>query len=434
MKNKNHLWCLCALVWGLSLLPLQVQAKEPPPATSEAHRTLLADLLARHPAVLAALGQLNSAKHETDGAKYQFLPTPSFGVERNAQPKKGLTDSRTQFARLQQPLWTGGRLTAQLDRARSQEEQANFTVAEQRLSLASRWLQLWAEIQASELKLQAFKESEALHIKYVRQVNNRAQEGHAPRSDVQLSLSRLAAVQAEIEQTKAQRQQAISKLEQMYGGPIPLGAINWTAALQAPSQPGVANRSHGQWIAMALDIHPTIQKSMATVNTIRADAEIAKSRIYPEVYVRGEVIDRDVTGHAKLVYVGVTSNFGAGLSSMASVASAQARLQAQEQDIEVKRRDITDQVSADLQTVESQTQRLTFLIQAHESAEQFMQASERQFDAGRRTWQELMNTAREKAQALVQIAEAQSIRWLAQQRLALMAAGVDTYLQTPGKP
>jgi adhesin transport system outer membrane protein len=140
LKNKNHLWCLCALVWGLSLLPLQVQAKEPPPATSEAHRTLLADLLARHPAVLAALGQLNSAKHETDGAKYQFLPTPSFGVERNAQPKKGLTDSRTQFARLQQPLWTGGRLTAQLDRARSQEEQANFTVAEQRLSLASRWL------------------------------------------------------------------------------------------------------------------------------------------------------------------------------------------------------------------------------------------------------------------------------------------------------
>lgn len=185
---------------------------------------------------------------------------------------------------------------------------------------------------------------------------------------------------------------------------------------------------------MALDIHPTIQKSMATVNTIRADAEIAKSRIYPEVYVRGEVIDRDVTGHAKQVYVGVTSNFGAGLSSMASVASAQARLQAQEQDIEVKRRDITDQVSADLQTVESQTQRLTFLIQAHESAEQFMQASERQFDAGRRTWQELMNTAREKAQALVQIADAQSIRWLAQQRLALMAAGVDTYLQTPGNP
>jgi adhesin transport system outer membrane protein len=380
------------------------------------------------------LGQLNSAKHETDGAKYQFLPTPSFGVERNAQPNKGLTDSRTQFARLQQPLWTGGRLTAQLDRARSQEEQANFTVAEQRLSLASRWLQLWAEIQAAELKLQAFKESEALHIKYVRQVGNRAQEGHAPRSDVQLSLSRLAAVQAEIEQTKAQRQQAISKLEQMYGGPIPLGTINWTAALQAPSQPGVANRSHGQWIAMALDIHPTIQKSMATVNTIRADAEIAKSRIYPEVYVRGEVIDRDVTGHAKQVYVGVTSNFGAGLSSMASVASAQARLQAQEQDIEVKRRDITDQVSADLQTVESQTQRLTFLIQAHESAEQFMQASERQFDAGRRTWQELMNTAREKAQALVQIADAQSIRWLAQQRLALMAAGVDTYLQTPGNP
>lgn len=434
MKNKNHLWCVCALVCGLSLLPVHIQAKEPHPATPEPHRTLLADLLARHPAVLAALGQLASAKHETDGAQYQFLPTPSIGFESNTQSNNGLADSRTSFARLQQPLWTGGRLTAQLDRARAQEEEANFTVAEQRLSLAARWLQLWAEIQAAELKLQAFKESEALHIKYVRQVDRRAQEGHAPRSDVQLSLSRLAAVQAEIEQTKDQKRQAISRLEQMYGAPIPLGSIHWTAALPTSSQSALASQSLGQSIAMALDNHPAIQKSRAAVNTIRADAEIAQSRIYPEVYVRAEVTDGNVTGHDKQIYVGLTSNFGAGLSTMASVASAQARLEAQEQDIEVKRRDITDQVSTDWQTIESQTQRLTFLIQAHESAEQFMQASERQFDAGRRTWQELMNTAREKAQSLVQIADAQSLRWLAQQRLDLMATGVDTYLQTPGKP
>lgn len=411
-----------------------LQAQEQNWATPEPHRTLLADLLTRHPGVLAALGQLTSAKHETDGAKYQFLPTPSFGVERNAQPHKGLTDSRTTFARLQQPLWTGGRLTAQLDRARSVEEQATFTVAEQRLSLALRWLQLWAEAQAAELKLQTFKESEALHIKYVRQVENRAKDGHAPRSDVQLSMSRLAAVQAEIAQIQAQRQQTLNKLQQMYGGPIPLGTIHWPVVQPTPRQPGFANRSHDQWIAMAQDIHPAIQKSMVTVRTIRADAEIAKSRIYPDVYLRGEFIDRDVSGAAQQIYVGVASNFGAGLSSMASVASAQARVQAQEQDIEVKRREITDQVSADLQTLESQTLRLTYLVQAHESAAQFMQASERQFDAGRRTWQELMNTAREKTQARVQIADAQSIRWLAEQRLALMAFGLDAYLNNHGKP
>lgn len=146
------------------------------------------------------------------------------------------------------------------------------------------------------------------------------------------------------------------------------------------------------------------------------------------------MIQRDVNRNTQQLYVGLTSNFGAGLSALSSVASAQARLQAQEQDIEVKRRDITDQIHADWQTVESQTQRLTYLVQAYDSADQFMQSSERQFREGRRTWQELMNTAREKAQVLVQLADTHSSRWLAQQRLALMAAGVEAYVHSNTQP
>lgn len=426
--------CAWVIFFVLCFMPHHVLANGPNWPAGQAHRTLLADLLTRHPGVLAAMGQLSSAKHDTEGAKSQFLPTASVGVEKTPPSASSLTDTRTTYARLQQPLWTGGRLTAQLDKARAQEELAHLTVREQRLNLAARWLQLWSEAQAAELKSQALAESEAQHLKYVRQVQNRAKEGHAPRSDVQLSLSRLAAVQAELELTKAQRQQAISRLAQMYGSPIPAQAQQWTAALQLPRKSTESSRTSEQWTVMALDIHPSLQKSIVTVNVLRADADIAKSRIHPEVYLRGELIHRNMSGNAQQLYVGVSSNFGAGFSTMASVAAAQARLQAQEQEIEVKRRDITDQINADLQTVESQAQRLNYLLEAQQSAEQFMQASERQFEAGRRTWQELMNTAREKAQVLVQMADTQSTLWLAQQRLALMATGVEAYLQNTSNP
>jgi adhesin transport system outer membrane protein len=434
LNKKNIIRCAWAISFVLCFMPHQVQANGQTGIVGQAHRTLLAELLTRHPGVLAAMGQLASAQYDTEGAKWQFLPTASFGVEKTPPSASGLTDSRTTYARLQQPLWTGGRLTAQLDKARALEALAHLTVSEQRLTLAARWLQLWSEVQAAELKAQALTESEAQHLKYVRQVQNRAREGHAPRSDVQLSISRLAAVQAELELTKAQRQQAISRLTQMFGGPIPSQASPWTATLQLPKKSAESNRTSEQWTAMALDIHPSLQKSIVTVNVLRADADMAKSRIHPEVYLRGELIHRNISGNVHQLYVGVSSNFGAGLSSMASVASAQARLQAQEQEIEVKRRDITDQINADLQTVESLSQRLNYLHQAQESADQFMQASERQFDAGRRTWQELMNTAREKAQVLVQIADTQSTLWLAQQRLALMASGVEAYLQNNSNP
>lgn len=55
---------------------------------------------------------------------------------------------------------------------------------EQRLTLGTRWLQLWAEVQAAELKVHAYADSEGQHRKYVLQVQSRFKEGHAPRSHV----------------------------------------------------------------------------------------------------------------------------------------------------------------------------------------------------------------------------------------------------------
>jgi adhesin transport system outer membrane protein len=399
------------------------------------YRHFLVAVDRQHPSVQSALNQIESARQEVTGAKWQFGPTPSVGVEKSSKVPDGLTDRRTSYARLQQPVWTGGRLTAQLDRAQAQESIARLSMEEQRLSLAARWLQVWADVQAAELKIQALAESEDQHRKYVLQVQSRAKEGQAPRSDVQLSLTRLAAVQAELEQARTQKRQAISRLEQMYGATLPVQAIQWTAPLQAvaaaPTQPP---RLPSDWLSQVQEKHPTLQKAQEVARTVRADIELAKSRAYPEVYVRGEVLHGDVTKNTQQIYVGVSSSFGAGLSTLTAIAANQARLEAQEHEAEARRREIAEQVLADVENLESQTQRLRYLEQAYNSADDFLQSSERQFAAGRKSWQELMNTAREKAQALTQLADAKTFLWLAQQRLNLLSMGIDTYLNSNANP
>lgn len=399
------------------------------------YRHYLGIVVQQHPSVRAAQNQIESARQDVEGAKWQFMPTPSFGVEKSNKSADGFTDRRTTFARLQQPLWTGGRLTAQLDKAQAQETIATLTLAEQRLTLAQRWLQLWAETQAADLKVQAFADSEDQHRKYVQQVQSRAKEGQAPRSDTQLSLTRLAAVQAELEQARAQKRQTISRLEQLYGGPLPIAAIHWTAALPSKTNTTTTpQRTASDWLAMVQDQHPSLQKAAAVTRTVQADVELSKAKAYPELYVRGEVLDGDVSKHNRQIYIGMTSSFGAGLSSLSTIAAAQAKLDAQAHETETRRRDIADQVQADVQSVESQTQRLQYLDQAYASAHEYLQASERQFAAGRKSWQELMNTAREKAQTLAQLADAKSLHWLAQQRLNLLSMGVDTYLNGNANP
>jgi len=269
----------------------------------------------------------------------------------------------------------------------------------------------------------------------VLQVQNRAAVGLAPRSDIQLSLTRLAAMQAELEQAGTQKRMAISRLEQMLGGPLPSHALQWTAALQArPAQSTALQRAAHEWLSEVQDKHPSLKKASAVSLVVKADIELAKSRASPELYVRGEVLHGDVTKTRRQFYVGVSSSFGAGLSTLSTIAAAQAKLDAQEHEAETRRREIAEQVLADVENLDSQTKRLHYLEQAYSSADEFLKASEVQFAFGRRSWQELMNTAREKAQTLIQLADAKSVQWLSQQRLLLLSMGIDAYLSNNANP
>ena len=68
------------------------------------------------------------------------------------------------------------------------------------------------------------------------------------------------------------------------------------------------------------------------------------------------------------------------------------------------------------------------LTESAELASDVLVTWRRQFLAGRKTWQDLMNAAREKAQADVQLAETRSARWTAVQRLRLASEGLLAYL------
>ena len=116
--------CIRKSLAGLVLLyatSTHAQVADPIAQSPLNYRHYLSHVVKQHPSVQAALNQIESARQDLAGAKWQFGPTPSIGSEKNNRPANSLTDSRTNFARLQQPLWTGGRLTAQLDRAQAQE-------------------------------------------------------------------------------------------------------------------------------------------------------------------------------------------------------------------------------------------------------------------------------------------------------------------------
>ena len=101
---------------------------------------LMAEALVRHPQVRMQQALASAAGIDVDSARWQYFPTPSLSVERaNTANDPALVnrDDPVTILRLSQPIWTGGKLGANVTRATEvrQSKEAAVQEARQQLSL-----------------------------------------------------------------------------------------------------------------------------------------------------------------------------------------------------------------------------------------------------------------------------------------------------------
>lgn len=388
-------------------------------------------LVENYPPVASARSQLNSAIAEIESANWNFYPTPSVAYERGDKQVIGAANQDTKYFRLQQPIWTAGRLTAQKNKTEFQFNQAKFALEEQRLLAVFRWLQIWADYQNANQKISAYQDGEAKNLEYFQRIERRAIEGYSAVSDIDLSQSRLASLRSELQQFIVAKQQSRLRLEQMLGRSL-------TDDLLLQSNSGWGNKPNyylnfvQKFInsdnSVMADRHPSTQKILMQVDVAGADLAVIKSRNSPELYLRGEVRRGNITGSDHALYFGLNTSFGAGLSNFSAINGALARIEAVQNDVKAKRMEIVELIQNEVENLKSQSERILQLEKSIESNKNYLLSSERQFLAGRRSWQDVMNTAREEVQLRLQISDSQAQIWLAHHRLQILATGVDAYL------
>ena len=106
----------------------------------------------------------------------------------------------------------------------------------------------------------------------------------------------------------------------------------------------------------------------------------------------------------------------------------QSRADAQGEESEARRRDLNDQIASDDIQAKSQRARAQQLSDSLDAAGAYLQSAEKQFDAGRRSWQDLMSSAREVTQLRIQLIDCHIQAWIAAERLRLVSVGLDAYL------
>ena len=380
----------------------------------------LAEALRTHPSVLTPMRQVEVARADRRVAQQQFFPTPSVSLEQvspSAADPSYRGDKQLQLFRLQQPLWTAGRLTAGLDKSQAGIDISDANLAEARLQLSFKVLQAWSDWTAAIRKVRAVEQSLEAHRRLDGILKRRIQEGASAPTEQILTESRLQQTQAQWETMQAQTRLARVRLEQLIGRP--LSAQDEPQALR-PYQ----TDSPEQMTSTALKYFPAHVRGQAQLRSQEAEWLERKADLYPEVYLRAEH-QRGNFAYADIpsvnrVFLGLTSRLGAGLTTGMQLESIAKKREVLVSDLENVERTLREQIQTEWIQLSSALNRLPSLKQSLASARLTAQAWDRQFLAGRKSWMEVMNTVREVLQADLDLVDAETQILLGSWRLACL--------------
>lgn len=390
---------------------------------------LIQAALAHHPAVRAQGGIQEAAHAGVAGAKWQYWATPSINLERvgTADPTYQGDGSVTTL-RLQQPLWTGGRLDGNLSKAEAQVVVAQADLEATRQQLALRVLQAWSDAVAAQGKLASYEQGEEAHRRLLGMVERRLSEGFSAQADTDLARSRIEGVRADLVSARAQRDTALDKLRLLTGRPVAASQLGHSSSSRPPEQALSLN----ELLAAAREQSPQIAKARAQGKVAEAEVTLAKATLSPEIFLRAERqygnFYQSGQEPQNRLFIGVATNFGGGLSSLSGLEAARARQRAAEEDVQTQTLTLDEQVQSDANLLRMTRERRTTLERVQQSSASVSASWERQFLAGRKQWQDLMNATREHMQGDVQLADVIATQQLTAWRLVILTQGVNAVL------
>ena len=381
------------------------QTSTPGPGSLEA---LLQSALEEHPLVDAGRAEIRSAEQGIKSARWQFFPTPGVEYQRayaDDADRNFQGDDYTAVFSLEQPLWSGGRISGGLASARAALGISQASLQENQRELALRVVQAYGDWLTASLQKDTLETSEQRHLKLFERVRRRMEGGVSTGSDLQLASGRLQSVKADRAAIEARERSAIAVLSELSGRSLTVSEL----ANARRNLPQELVLLEANLVNSALSHSPSIERADAEVEAARAEIKTRRAQTRPDVFLRFERQFNNLQfanqGPDSRVLVGVRSQLGAGLSSYSGIAEAQETVSAALAFRRSAELSIREQVRSDLALLNSFEIRLPALQEATRTAIEVYESYQRQFLTGRKSWLDVMNSARDLQQARLQLAD-----------------------------
>ncbi len=344
-----------------------------------------------HPAVDGAEAEAEALAAEYRGAKWRRFPSLSVEV---LSSTRGSTiadqDGIALNAALEQPIWLGGRISSEIQRAK-----ASLRAGEDRVELARRQIvldvvQAYYQIVLADQRLAVLEDSLDQHNELLASIGRRVQQEVSPLADLTLGRSRTAQVELDIASTRENRDSAQLRLVELTGGMaiqpgLPLPSV---ADLLPPEDMAVAE-------AMGCD--PSLAALTSLVAAAEADGDFARAQLLPQVLL--QLSQNEITGSRAAIVLRM--QLGNGGAQFSAIDSADARVRQALARYAEAERQVREDMRRDYVQVRSARARIATGELAADAADAIVASYQRQFIAGRRSWLDVMNAVREAAGARI---------------------------------
>lgn len=341
----------------------------------------LGTALSADPSIERARASIAAAEDGITAAKWQFGPSPSFSRELASG-----TNRYVNVLRIQQPLYTGGLLTAGLNSARTTLRSSRFELQAAQLQLKLRIVQNWADWAKVRGRIDSLEALRDEHQQLLEMIRRRNQAGVATNADAALAASRLSAVRAELAQARLEEALQRDRLQRLARRPVdePLRAVLDGELPAPPTLNQVLDR---------IQLSPEMAMARAGVDLSRDELARAKAALMPTVSLR---LDRQ-SGAYKDDRLGLVVQAGlqGGLSALAGVNAARARIVAAEAAVAATEQDQFSNYQLEYTRYAAAGASLRNAQITAATGDEVLASYRRQFDAGKRAWLDLLNMVRE---------------------------------------
>jgi len=413
---------------ALIIIAASGSASAQSPATSREDGLLSALQMAvtLHPSVKSKLEELKALGYDLESSEAQRYPTAS--LQANTSNNVGTTDKALYdqygvVAVLQQPLWVGGRIDGTIDQANVKLKIGKLALLGVRRQLMENTAAVYATVQGARLRLEAAKLNVAEHERLKTLITRRESGGIASHADIQMASSRLSQALAQQIQLDGTLKHSLNDLQVLTQQQL--------SALE-PVTDNLALLPEISGIPSAIEkASATVQQKIVEVELARVASDLAVANMLPSLHAKFEQDVYTATQHGETpqgTRLGVVlqgSIEGLGFTGWKRIKSSDARVDAAKRDVENARNDVNRQAQALLTDLQS----LQLVLQSYEqlvmSTAETLASFMRQYDAGRKSWVDVLNTQRELSDARLSLEQTRSSLLETRLRLAVELGNLD---------